>query len=255
MLFRVTSIVDDHSRFGAAVVRLQRLAVEESAPGDSLPSEGDLAELLGVSRLTVREALKVLSGRGIVELGRGRRAMVRDRDSSVLAGYLEVAVRRDPRGLLELNEIRVSLEVLSATLAAQHASRAAIAAVNATLADMDEAASIVDASAGRDADALERYHKADVAFHEALALAGGNRMLAFLLESMGESLHHSFTASARGHFARGGTSGEVVTAHRLIAEAVAARDAKAAAAAMRAHLRDTERDLKVALNNSAATAD
>ncbi len=226
----------------STVDALEAMILDEASPGESLPAEADLAERLGVSRLTVREALKVLSGRGLVDLGRGRKPVVRDRDSAVLAGYLANALRRDPRGLLELNAIRQALETLSASLAAREASRAGLAALEAALDDMHTAAESVDAEGGR--SSLEAYHRADIAFHEALALASGNRMLAFMLESLEECLRDSFDHSARGHFARGGTSADVVSAHRAIFEAVRARKPAAASAAMTAHLRESARDLQ-----------
>lgn len=225
------------------VEALQSMILDDAKPGEFLPAEGDLAGSLGVSRLTVREALKVLSGRGLVELTRGRRPCIRDRDSAVLSGYLAAALRRDPRGHLELNEIRQSLEALSASLAAQEASRAGLAGLEAALVDMEAAAKAADEGGS---DELERYNRADVKFHEALALASGNRMLAFMLESLGECLHDSFARSARGHFARGGTAIDVVRAHRAIYEAVAARKPRVAASAMSGHLEETARDLRAA---------
>jgi GntR family transcriptional repressor for pyruvate dehydrogenase complex len=92
----------DASPTNATVDALNKLVIEELEPGSQLPSEASLAESLGVSRLTVREALKVLSGRGLVELQRGKRAVVREPDSSVLSVYLKAALRRDPRGFIEL---------------------------------------------------------------------------------------------------------------------------------------------------------
>lgn len=220
--------------------------VAEHEPGQLLPAEANLAQTLGVSRLTVREALKVLSGRGLVQLNRGRRPQVLDTDSSVLVTYWQSALRRDPRGMLELNEIRQALEVLSATSAAKNATRAAIAAVDASLNAMRRASDRYTESGGNDAAALDAYHQSDVAFHEALGLASGNRMLSLLLESLEPCLRDSFVASARGHFARGRTVHDVVEAHAHVLEAVRAGDSSAAARRMQAHLQDAARDLKAA---------
>lgn len=235
------------SALDAAVEHIQALVLDEFEPGDRLPAEADLAARLELSRLTIREALKVLSGRGLVELSKGRRAVVRDRDSRVLSGYLAMALRRDPRGLLELNEIRQSLEVLSASAAAQHSSRAAREAIGVALTAMESAAGKALAHGELDQVALEEYHRADLRFHGALALASGNRMLGFILESLSDCLHESFVTSARGHFARGGTFEEVVLAHRAIAEAVNRGDAAGAGRAMRRHLDEAAKDLKSAM--------
>ncbi len=229
------------------VRRLETLVVEELDPGMLLPSEADLGLDCGVSRLTVREALKVLAGRGLVQLTRGRRAMVQEPNSSVLSSYLAIAIRRDPRALLELTEIRQALEVLSATLSAKHANRASIAAVDAAFQDMAAAAALGAA------EGEERYHEADVAFHEALALASGNRMLAFLLEGLEESLRRSFHHSFEGHLARGGSMNDVLDAHEGILDRIRAGDAQGAAKQMRAHLKGAEKDLRASIRGVRGT--
>ncbi len=228
-----------------SVRSLERL-IAERAPGELLPAEGDLAEALAVSRLTVREALKVLSGRGLVEVNRGRRPRVLDTDPSVLMRYWQSALGRNPRALMELNEIRLVLEVLSASSAAQAANHTAIAGVAASLEAMRRAADRYTESGGSDSDALNAYHSADVGFHEALGLASGNRMLSLLLESFEPCLRESFAASTRGHFARGGTVYDVIDAYVLVLDAVRAGDPRAAGRAMQAHLKVVARDLRTA---------
>jgi GntR family transcriptional regulator, transcriptional repressor for pyruvate dehydrogenase complex len=224
----------------ATVQAIEARIIESLQPGDMLASEADLAVELGVSRLTVRESLKVLAGRGLVQVSKGRRPVVREPDSAVISAFLSSAVKRDPRRLLELGEVRLALEVLSAASAARNGTRAATAAVQSALDDMIRAAR-------NGPDAVEHYHRADVAFHESLALASGNRMLALLLAALEDSLHHSFRVSYRGHMERGGTVDEVIEAHRTILDAVKRADAHGAAEAMRNHLADGERDLRQAL--------
>lgn len=225
---------------GGSLVALHRLVVEELEPGQQLPSEADLAEQFGVSRLTVREALKVLSGRGLVELHRGKRAVVREPDPTVLSDYLTVALRRDPRGMLELLEIRQALEGLAASSAAKGSSRAGISAIEAAISDME-------AALDPDGGSQDAYYESDVAFHEALALASGNRMLAFILEGLAGALHQTFRWSAAGRRARGGSVEATLDAHRSICELVTAGDAAGASKAMRLHLKEAEADLKFAL--------
>lgn len=246
----MTGFVADSSNGETAldcvVNRLETRIVEDLDPGMQLPSEGELVVDCGVSRLTIREALKVLSGRGLVELSRGRRPTVREPDSSVLSGYLAVAIRRDPRALLELTEIRQALEVLSVTLAARHASRASVAAIEAAY-DAMAAAAAVDGL-----EDAEAYHEADVAFHEALALASVNRMLAFLLEGLEESLRRSFHRSFEGRVARGSSITSALEAHQEILDRIRNGDSRGAAQAMRTHLKDAERDLRAAVRGVGA---
>src|SRR5436189_3760941 len=100
---------------------LAQVILGEMAPGQSLPSEGELAARFEVSRLTVREAVKMLAGRGLLDVGRGRRAMVKEPSGVAFSDFLSVAIRNDPKGLFDLIELRMSLEVQSATLAARRA--------------------------------------------------------------------------------------------------------------------------------------
>lgn len=233
----------------AYVIReLEELIVGQHEAGDQLPAESALATRYGVSRLTIREALKVLAGQGLVELSRGRRPTVRQADSSVMSRFLAIAIRRDPRAVLELHSIRRPLEVLSAGEASKRASRAALAAVSSSLDDMERAALALD---GTEAS-IRRYNSADVGFHEALALASGNQMLALILESLAESLHHSFSQSFEGFMDSGRDILEAVADHRAILERVTAGDSAGAERAMRSHLDGAERDLYSVLNRQGA---
>jgi len=98
---------------------LVRMIMGELMPGSSLPSEAELAVKHGVSRVTVREAVKMLAGRGLLELARGRRAVVSEPNSAALGEFMTWMVQHDPKGVFDLIEIRQSLEVMSAGLAAK----------------------------------------------------------------------------------------------------------------------------------------
>ena len=221
--------------------------IGEMAPGASMPSEADIATRFSVSRLTVREALKMLSGRGLLDIGRGRRAVVKQPTGGAFADFLSGVIQNDPKGLFDLIELRISLEVQCATLAARRANRASIAAIETALQGMTDA--LATARAGGDPEQSEqRFHESDVGFHEAIALSSGNRLISYLFEAMAEPLIHSFRLSRRGHDMRGHTVADTIAAHDAILEAIRAGNPKAAAAAMRAHLEDTERDIRSALS-------
>ncbi len=235
------------SAFEGLVADLERLVVDDSEPGSEIPSEGELALRFGVSRLTVREALKVLAGRDLVELRNGRRAVVRALDSSTLAKYLSIVIRRDPSACLELYEIRMALEVQSASLAAEKSTRASRAAVKSALDRMTVA---VAEFAHRDSS--DEYNEADIDFHGALALASGNQMLALLLTSLEDSLRASFQESFDGHVARGRSLEEALQRHVQVYQRVVDRDRRGASAAMRATLRESKRDLLASFSRSFA---
>jgi DNA-binding FadR family transcriptional regulator len=226
---------------------LAQVILHEMSPGMSLTSEGDLATRFAVSRLTVREAVKMLAGRGLLDVGRGRRAVVCEPSGIAFSDFLSTIIHNDPKGLFDLIELRMSLEVQSATLAARRASRAGIAALESALAGMREASEAGRSGADEQESEL-RFHEHDVGFHEAIALASGNRIASFLFEAMADPLRRSFFLSRRGHDLRGHSVFDTIAAHDAILAAIRAGDPKAAGAAMRAHLEDTERDIQMALN-------
>ena len=205
-------------------------------PGSSLPSEAELAEHYAVSRLTVREAVKLLAGRGLLQLARGRKAVGREPDGAAFADFLTSVIRYDSKGLLE---------VQSATLAAKHASRAGIAAIESALQGMREAA-LSDAP-----DAETVFHTCDVGFHEAVALASGNRVLGYLFEAMATPLREGLFISRRGHASRGHTLQDTIDAHQRILDCIREGNGRAAAEAMRVHLKDTQRDIRIAVTKLA----
>jgi GntR family transcriptional repressor for pyruvate dehydrogenase complex len=237
----------DGTATAAVADALVEMVLGELAPGSSLPSEGDLATRFEVSRLTVREAVKMLAGRGLLDVGRGRRALVKEPSGVAFSDFLSTVIQNDPKGLFDLLELRMSLEVQSATLAARRANRAGIAALEGALQGMRDAA-----EAGRqngDPEASETlFHNHDVGFHEAIALSSGNRLISYLFEAMAIPLRRSFSLSRRGHDIRGHTLDDTIAAHHAVLAAIRDGNPKAAGAAMRAHLEETERDIRSGLN-------
>jgi DNA-binding FadR family transcriptional regulator len=229
-----TSVVD------AVVERLEDLIFAGLEPGEALPSEGQLAEALGVSRLSVREATRTLEARGLLEISKGRRPRIAAPSGALVGDFFKTAVRRDPRALLDLLEVRRALEVHIAVLAARRATKADIADMEMSIAAMRAAE-----------DESEAFHAADVRFHENLAAASGNRLLGFLIEAFAQPLRASRLRSFAGHRARGGGIEDVIQQHQAILDAVTARNAKAAAQAMREHLKQTEQDLRAHLKGAA----
>lgn len=225
---------------------LARIILNEMSPGISLPSEADLATRYDVSRLTIREAVKLLEGRGLLAIARGRKAVVREPDGAAFADFLTSVIRYDPKGLFDLVEVRLSLEVQSATLAAKRATRAGIAAIESELQGMRDTAGPPGTVLTPDQELA--FHTHDVGFHEAVALASGNRVLGVLFEAMSQPLREGFFISRRGHEQRGHTIHDTVAAHQRILDTIKEGNGRAAAEAMRIHLKDTERDIRTALS-------
>jgi len=202
-------------------------------PGATLPSETELAAALGLSRLTVREGLRALQARGLVDIGHGRRPTVAHPNATPLRDFFASSVRRDALGLLELVDVRLAIEVRAAELAATHATRSDLQSLETSLEAMRAA---VDDEAA--------FNAADVRFHAAVASASGNRMLDFLVEGMEGPLQQSRADSIRGYRSRSEDLGVLLGYHEEIQRRIAARDARGAAASMRTHLVQTRNDLR-----------
>lgn len=210
------------------VVRgLREMIAGELVPGVSLPAEAELAGRFGVSRPTVREALRVLAGSGVVGMQRGRRAVVLEPSPEAVAAPLSMMVRADPRHVIELTEIQDALYMLVATLAAQNGRRhlTSLAEAESHLTRMRQA---------RDRDAFDG---ANSGFHHALARCTDSPTLVFLLEAIDITLkdasHAGFEsrlAPGQGRRPRGATE-----IHQAILDAVHAESRPQAARAMRTH--------------------
>lgn len=225
----------DRSAVDTALAALERLTLEELQPGDFLPSEATLSMQLKVSRLTVREATRALVAKGYLEVRQGRRPLVLHPNGSLLSDFFTSTMRRDPDALLELLDVRVALEVHAARLAATRLDAAILEAMDRALQTMRESH-----------DNESRFHRSDIAFHEALAAAGGNRILQRIIEELSEPLLESRRRSYAGRRRSGEDVQEVVDQHAAILDAVRRGDPGEAAAAMRRHLAATARDLAAA---------
>lgn len=208
-------------------------------PGDALPSESELAATLGFSRLTVREGMRTLQARGLIEIHHGRRPVVAHANARPLRDFFSASVRRDARGLMELLEVRLAIEVHTTQLAATHATKSELDALEMALDLMR-----------RSTDDAEMFNDADVRFHAAVASASGNRTLSLLVEGMDEPLHASRLSSLRGYHRRSESMEHLIAQHQEIYDRIAAHDSRSAAAAMRKHLVETRNDLRAAFAES-----
>ena len=160
--------------------QIQELIVSNSLhPGDKLPGERELAETLGVSRTVVREAIRVLSVKGLVEVKPGCGTYVRALDSRNASASMELFLKTQQAGASpgDLCEIRCMIEVEAADLAAQRATVVDCARLQACIDGMLE-----------NVDDPERYVRHDLAFHLALTEATHNDLFPVLLTPIADLL-------------------------------------------------------------------
>ena len=200
-----------------------RILAGKIADDGVLPSEGDLALQLGVSRTVVREAMRSLQAQGLVEKSQGRRARLKVADSQAVVQSLEILLLRTEGSLLHLMEVRRALETEIAVLAAERATP-------------DQIEGLYEAiEMQRRAPSLEESVQADVLFHRRLAGTTGNRLFELLLESVSGVLRETVWRTLP-------LSGPqpAIDGHLKIADAVKARDRVAARDAMLEHMEGTE---------------
>ena len=199
------------------------------APGERLPSERDLGVSFGVSRTTLREALRALEAQGVIEIRTGSRggAFVAEPSSDLVAAALGALLRFRSATARELAEFRVPFEAENAAWAARRADPAALAELEHIVGDVQVHAGDANA-AWPDVAALE------VRFHDAVARATGNSVRAAIMSAILDALERAFTAVPvpAGSPLRGELAGEL----RAIVNAIHAGDAEAAGEAMRAHV-------------------
>jgi GntR family transcriptional regulator, transcriptional repressor for pyruvate dehydrogenase complex len=197
-------------------------------PGDQLPAERDLAQQFGVSRTAVREAVKTLREKGLVEAYHGRGTFIRDGTAQAIRQSLGLITRiGQPEGTFHLAEVREILEPEIAALAAARVEEQHVSTMREAYAAMDRSRQDPDA-----------FIEADLDFHLSLAEAAGNPLILSLLDSIVGLLReqrmrifHTDGGPERGQFH-----------HKRILEAVECRDPERARAAMRAHLQQVRED-------------
>lgn len=183
------------------------------APGQRLPAERELSELLGISRPTLRETIRSLVSMNILESRHGAGTFVASLDTATLLEPLQFVMALKGRAVEDLFEARLLLEPALAALAAERADAAQVAAMRATLTDADPVA-------------------ADVTLHRLVAEAAGNALLSAMLETL-STLGRASRAATAG---RPGVLRRSAAEHQAIVNAIDRRDAPAAREAMAAHL-------------------
>ncbi|ODT66347.1 MAG: GntR family transcriptional regulator [Pelagibacterium sp. SCN 63-23] len=221
----------------------KRIGGGELGPGDKLPTESQLSTLFGVSRTVVREAIAALAADGMVQARQGAGVFVMAQATSA---FSSIAGERSNKISVALNvlEVRMGIEIESAGLAAQRRSASQEAAIHETWNEF-----------GRLLELGVPTGKTDFSFHRAIAEATNNPFYIEVLEALGSRTIPCDVASPWG-------TDSVLTyeyqvglhdEHRLILQAISARDADGAREAMRDHLSRSQDRYRSRLAESART--
>jgi GntR family transcriptional repressor for pyruvate dehydrogenase complex len=204
----------------------QLISKGELKPGDRIPSERDLATMLGVSRPSVREAIMVLEAMGFVESRQGGGTYVKAlTEASIMNPLAKLVEKRDPELLRSLAEVRMGLESWSAYLAAQRATNSDIAEMRRLYKVMEKQA----AKGGWSPDV-------DAEFHYAITSASHNSLQMHVLDSIHSLFHATIQVALMEFYQQEGHVQLLLTHHHDIMEAIAAHDPELARKKMMEHL-------------------
>jgi len=201
----------------------EHIRVNDMKVGDTLPGEGAFATQLGVSRAVMREAFSTLAALRQIDVGNGRKARVAAIDGSVLSTSLDHAIATSQVTVAEIWDVRRTLELRTAELAATQRS------------DADARAILAHAEAMATArDDLPMLIGHDIAFHQAIARASGNALFHNIVRSF-EALMAVAVPTAWQTRATEDQRQSVLDQHRRLAQTIADRDPAAAHDEMNKH--------------------
>ena len=212
----------------------ERIAAEINSgkrpPGARLPTEQEMVAAMGVSRTVVREAVAALRAEGLVVTRQGAGAFVAT-DAARRPFRLALEGLPSVDEVLNVMELRASVEAEAAGLAAARGSLAARRRVGKALAE-------IDAAIGRGESAVDQ----DFAFHRTIAEATGNPQFAHFLEYLGRFIIPRQSIRVAAHRVEGQRAylEMIQREHRSIAAAIQSGEAVAAREAMRQHLANSQ---------------
>jgi GntR family transcriptional regulator, transcriptional repressor for pyruvate dehydrogenase complex len=212
----------------------RHIALRLIQPGESLPSERELATMFGVGRPTIQHALRLLEADNLVEARRGRHGgtfVSEPAGDEEAMDELIARLRRQRKELEELIVYRRAIEPAIARLAAESRRRTDVAAMRDTLERM--------AAAANEAD----YMRHDTEFHLAVARGSRNRYAAAQIEEIRMRLNDAMTLLPESK----AWHERIDFEHGQIADAIEGRDGDAAAAAMGVHVANSEQGLRAVL--------
>lgn len=194
------------------VEQINMLCLEQNLqPGDRLPSERDLASLFGVSRTSVREALKRLESKNILEIRRGGGSFLAISKRDTLGNELRTHIDETHAQLIdEMLELRRAFEVEAASLAAQRATAENLHAIRHVLSQMAAAAN--DPEMGV---------QADLDFHLQVAYATKNQLLIDLMETLSNRMEDNIRATRTHRFTNASRQQDTLKEHEEIYSAIA----------------------------------
>jgi GntR family transcriptional regulator, transcriptional repressor for pyruvate dehydrogenase complex len=226
------TLADQAARNLMAFIQSQALK-----PGSFLPPETQLAADLGVSRPIIREALKSLEGKGIIEVMSGKGSVIKPLDGEQLELYFQRAIQIESEAIIDLLELRKGIEVQSAVLAAQRRTADEISGLARIVAEMR-----------RNLHDPDAYVELDMTFHNQIAAMTRNAMIRTLVGALRAAINSTINES----MFRKRTDAQlehVQVGHEAILACLELGDAEKSGRAMTAHFADAVMSLVYGLGD------
>jgi GntR family transcriptional repressor for pyruvate dehydrogenase complex len=205
---------------------LDAILEKQLAPGERLPSERELGEQFGVSRTVVREAVRALVAKGVIEVVSGSGLRIAEANATNVRESFSLYLHNSTLDYEKIHDVRRALEVHIAGVAAERSSEEDLEILNEAHEAM--------AKAVADGSSVEVLAILDLEFHRAMARATHNELFLILHDSLGEGL----LDVRRNNLEDPVTAERTIGLHDAVRERIVARDADGARAAMAEHLDD-----------------
>jgi GntR family transcriptional repressor for pyruvate dehydrogenase complex len=221
--------------YEGVVDQLQALIVSERLqPGDRLLPERELARRFGVSRTAVRDAIRVLSERGLVDVRPGAGTFVIQEISDTVGETMRLLFQIEKSSHEALHEVREILEIEMAGIAAERATESDVKRIEKALEEMQ-----------RSVNEPARFIEADMAFHLAIAEATHNKMFLLLLNPIIDLLQESrrmIVTVPEGPI-------RALEHHHQVVDGIQRKEKAKAREAMSQHMQQIAEDIKTALSS------
>lgn len=209
---------------------MEMISSGELKPGRKLPSERDMAESLGVSRSSVREALTALEAMGILDIRPGEGTFVRETSVSTTFAPLAMVLQMEQNPGGQLMEVRRVLETEIAALAAFRATEEDLRNIETNLNCM------------KTAKTISKSVEADLRFHFSIAEATHNTILLRIMNTVADLMHNAFRVQREELFADKGE--EIISEHEAIYNAIRDKNLETAKAKMLQHINNIQAEIE-----------
>jgi len=201
--------------------------------GDRIPPERELAQEMGVSRPSVREAIQQLELQGILETVHGGGSVVRNIAEQEIQKPMEVFLGHDRRKVVELTEVRALMETWAAKRAAENRTEEELQRMQSCLEEME-----------RDLEKGRIRPEVDVQFHTEIAAAAHNTIFVHVLSSVHQLISYSIRIHREEVFVTRESQKKIFNHHLKIFKAIQKMDSRSSEAAMNEHLQFVIKEFK-----------